>query len=93
MDNLITITCDSAGNWTRLINDVVHDVILDESPVIVWRTLGLHPDGAVEVHQTSKGIIEKFVLLKTGEELKAILCIKQHSLAQAMNFRLPKLKG
>lgn len=87
MDNRVKLVRQPDKVWTVTIDGVERLVTLDESPLIVWRALGLHPSGAVEVYQTSCGQIEKFVLLTVGEELTELEFTKQHSLYQAMNIR------
>lgn len=89
MDNRVKLTRQDDGSWTTNVDGVDRVVVLDESQLIVWRTLGLHPGGAVEVHQNSRGVIEKFVLLETGEELKELEFTRQHTLYRAMNVRVP----
>lgn len=87
MDNRVKLIKQPDGVWTSDVSGVARHVVLDEAPLIVWRTLGLHPGGAVEVTQTAKGDIEKFTLLATGELLTELEFSKQHSLYQAMNLR------
>lgn len=89
MTNNVTLTKQADGVWTVDIEGLDYEVTLDESKLIVWRTLGLHPDGAVEVTQSSKGHIEELTLLATGEKLTQIEFTKQHTLYRVMNVRQP----
>ncbi|ARV77025.1 hypothetical protein PHABIO_394 [Pseudomonas phage Phabio] len=87
MDNRVKLVKQPDKVWTVTVDGVQRLVTLDETPLIVWKTLGLHPDGVVEVYQTSSGVIEKFVLLPSEVELTELEFTKQHSLYRAMNIR------
>lgn len=89
MADLVKLIQQPDGVWTTDVNGLDYEVVLDESKLVVWRTLGLHPHGAVEVSQTSKGQIEAFTLVNTGEQLKEIEFPKQHTLYKVMNVRHP----
>lgn len=87
MDNRVKLIKQPDGVWTSDIDGTTRVVVLDETSLIVWRCLGLHPDGVVEITQTARGVIEKFTLLQTGEQLTELVFTKQHSLYRAMNLR------
>lgn len=89
MTNLVKLVKQPDGVWTTSHEGLDYEVMLDESKVIVWRTLGLHPGGAVEVTQSVKGHIEAFTLLMTGEKLTELEFTKQHTLYKVMNVRHP----
>lgn len=87
MDNRVKLVRQPDGVWTSDVDGTNRRVVLDETSLVVWRTMGLSSYGVVEVTQSSKGDIEKFVLLQTGEELTELEFTKQHSLYRAMNLR------
>lgn len=93
MDNRVKLVKQPDGTWTTNVDNVDRIVALDETPLIVWRTLGLHPGGVVEVHQLSNGTIERFSLLSTGEELTELEFTRQHTLFRSLNIRQPYLSG
>lgn len=89
MDNRVKLTKQPDGIWTTKLEGVDRIVTVDESPVIVWRTMGLSEKGATEVTQTSNGELISITLLQTGEELNEVVFTKQHSLYLAMNIKQP----
>lgn len=87
MDNLVRLIKQPDGVWTSDVDGILRTVVLDESSLIVWRALGLHPSGVVEVTQSSNGNIEKFTALQTGEDLKYLVFNRNHALYRSMNLR------
>lgn len=52
---------------------------LDENST--WRSLGLHPEGAVQFECDLRGNLEKLVLCKTGQELDYLEIPKNNQVA------------
>lgn len=52
---------------------------LDENST--WRSLGIHPEGAVQFECDMRGNLEKLVLCKTGEELDYLEIPKNNQLS------------
>lgn len=89
MTDLVKLVKQPDGVWTTIVDGLYYEVQLDESKLIIWRTLGLHPTEAVEVSQTTKGEIISFTTLKTETVLNELEFPKTHVLYKVMNVRHP----
>jgi hypothetical protein len=56
---------------------------------LVWTSLGVHPDGAVEIHATPQGVVEKIYMRSTGDALTQLEIPKNHSLFRSLTVTKP----
>lgn len=64
-----------------------------ESDLVTWRSLGVHPSGAVEFQIDLGGTLENVRSINTGEEIDELEIPRGHSIAGMIKATKPYVHG